>query len=480
MAANRADREGQELRRLHRDLDAAQRYEQAYLLRLSVLGEDALDVAKTMTAAGQCYSIGGEPLRGLELLRRALPVLEEHLGTMHASVAGTLYAMAGAEYHLGRLDEAEAHQRRALQIFEQIPPSDLAYANGLAQLGRVLLAKDRVAEAQRLHSQALAIRQRLRPPSLIFVAESQNDLGAVFDRMGNLPAAEAMYKQALETQEKAAATNTIQYTQYMRDYAAVLYQTGRHADAEAVARRALSVARQLHGVGDLEVGRCLGLLGLILIKTGDLAAAEPMLRQALSIRERALGPEHEATLSSLVFLAQVLSKRGDGDGAEVLLRRYMVAEERHYGKDSVQAGVAALNLAERIRDNGKHPEAEALYLRSFNVAMRADAEYLPRVMLSLGTSHEELKLNDKWEMLFGEAITLMRGRGKQGELRLSQGLRAFGKVLANRQEWEKAKAALQESLEIRERRLGRNHPATLEILEELKQVTTVHNGQIGV
>ena len=240
------------------------------------------------------------------------------------------------------------------------------------------------------------------------------------------------------------------------------------------------MARQLHGVGDLEVGRCLGLLGLILIKTGDLAAAEPMLRQALSIRERALGPEHEATLSSLIFLAQVLSKRGDGAGAEVLLRRYMVAEERHYGKDSVQAGMAALNLAERMRDNGKHPEAEALYLRSFNIAMRADAEYLSRVMLSLGASHEELKLNEKWEMLFGEAIVLMRGRSKQGELRLFQGLLALGKVLVHRQEWEKAEAALRGALEIRERRLGRNHPATLEILEELKRVTAAHGRQAEI
>jgi hypothetical protein len=102
------------------------------LLRLSVLGEDSRDVAFTLSAAGQCFAIGGEPLRGLDLLRRALPVLEARLGPVNSSVAATLYAMSGAEYQLGKLDEAESHERRSLDIFRKVPPSDVGFANGLA------------------------------------------------------------------------------------------------------------------------------------------------------------------------------------------------------------------------------------------------------------------------------------------------------------------------------------------------------------
>ena len=289
-----------------------------------------------------------------------------------------------------------------------------------------------------------------------------------------------MYKQALETQEKAGATSSKVYTRYMRDYAAVLYQTGRYTDAEAAARKALAFAERLRGNSNLEVGQCLGLLGLILVRRDDMTGAEPMLRRALSIRERALGPEHEATLSSMFFLAQVLSKRGEGAGAEVLLRRYMVAQERRYGRDSVPAGVSALNLAERMRDNGKHVEAESLYSRSFDIAMRADAEYLSRVMLSLGSSTEEMKVGTQWEARFGKAIDLMRGRGRSGELRLTQGLRAIAKALVLRGDLKGAESALREALEIRARRLGPTHAATLEILEDLKKVATTSGQQTGV
>jgi tetratricopeptide (TPR) repeat protein len=172
-AAGQRDREGQELRRQHRYLEAALAYEDAYLERQRVLGPEHRDVALTMTAAGQCFNLGGQPRRGLVLLARALPIVEREVGPMSDSVGRTLYAMAGAEWKLGLLDDAEAHQRRAVSIAERSRWEPLELSNLLPQLGRILVDHGQADEGYRLHLQAFAMRRALNPPAPALVAQSQ-------------------------------------------------------------------------------------------------------------------------------------------------------------------------------------------------------------------------------------------------------------------------------------------------------------------
>jgi len=469
VAAGQRDREGQELRRQHRYREAALAYEDAYLQRERILGPEHRDVALTMTAAGQCFNIAGQPRKGLDLLRRALPVVERETGSMSGSVSATLYAMADAEWKLGLLETAEAHQRRALEIGQRNHISELEFSNFLAQLGRILLDEGRVDEAYDVHSQAFAIRRALSPPAPELVAQSQNNLGVVFQVKGDLGRARDFYAQALATHEVAGLKATETHSAYMRDYGAVLVLMKDYAAAERVGRDALSLDEQMLAPSALELGHAAGFLGMVLMKEAKPREAAPLLRRALAIRERELGADHDLTVASLVFLARCLEAVNDGPGAEGLWRRYLDSRMRRLGPEHPESGTAAFNLAECLRRNQKKAEAEALYLRSLRIATNNNAKDLVGLASKLSDLTGTWQEGDRWETLFADVVAVVRRRGAGSELDTATALVAYGRVLAVRQKCGAADAAFTEALEMAERAAGARNARVQELRNRIEQ-----------
>ena len=469
VAAGQRDREGQELRRQHRYRDAALAYEEAYLGRARILGPEHRDVALTMTAAGQCFNLAGNPRKGLDLLGRALPIVEREVGPMSDSVGATLYAMADAEWKLSLLDSAEAHQRRAVQIGERNGWRPLEFSNLLAQLGRILVDKGQVDEAYRVHLQAFAMRRALRPPAPALVAQSQNNLGVLHQVKGDFARARDHYAQALATLELGGEEATPTYSGYLRDYGASLYELKDYAAAERVARQALVLDEQILAPGSLDIGHSAGFLGMVLLKEAKVDDAAPLLRRALSIRERELGVDHDMTLASLVFLARCLEAQGDVRAAEVLWRRYLRSHELRLGPAHPETGAAAFCLAECLRLSQQTDEAERLYFRALRIATDKNTKGIIGLASKLATLSGTWKDADSWESLFSDVVAVARRRGAGAQFDTAIALGAYGRVLAARQKCAAADAAFDEAVEIAERTSGPQNSRAAELRDSIRR-----------
>ena len=130
----------------------------------------------------------------------------------------------------------------------------------------------------------------------------------------------------------------------------------QHKLAEAVAlfRRALAILKTVHGGGHPEVASALGDLALALRAQSKLAEAEPLLRE---VRER----ERERSLSARE--RSLSDPRALGCALEAL-----AIHKKALGVEHPQVARSLNNLAELLRAQDKHAEADELFRRARSIS----------------------------------------------------------------------------------------------------------------
>jgi tetratricopeptide (TPR) repeat protein len=126
----------------------AEQLEKVLAIRKRALGDDAEPVARTTANLGSVYASSGNDTAALPKFEQARVLLTKFEGPDHPDVAAVLNSEAGALMRLGRLDEAEAAARKALQIRQaKFPDTSIPVSLSRTRLGQVLTAKKRYAEA---------------------------------------------------------------------------------------------------------------------------------------------------------------------------------------------------------------------------------------------------------------------------------------------------------------------------------------------
>jgi tetratricopeptide (TPR) repeat protein len=263
------------------------------------------DDAQALHLLGTIEMRGGRPQPAAEALRRAAelapdaPQVRLALGLClantdaDAAVAELLAAATIADQaalqtqigealgNLGRVPEAEASFRRALEI-------DRRHVPAMFNLGLALLATGRLEEA----AQALAQVTRRRPK----MPNGWLQLGGTLNALGRYEAAEQALKRHLALSPDSAHGWTW--------LGASLQYQGRFDDAEQAYRRALALAPDL--------ADALANLGKLKQAQDDPDVAEPLFRRALAAR-----PDHAQARSGL---AAWLDNQGRYEEALELVR----------------------------------------------------------------------------------------------------------------------------------------------------------------
>jgi CHAT domain-containing protein/tetratricopeptide (TPR) repeat protein len=229
------------------------------------------------------------------------------------------------------LDEEEYETARrliddAIRVAGREEDRPLAAADVLGELGRQLASRNHLAEAERLHREALAIREKHAPDSLQ-VASSLHHLAGVVEKLRSDHATAKEYlERALEIRERLAPESL--------EVASSLYVLGRllrkQSDfpaATACHERALAIQQKL-APESRAVARTLQVLGTDYRIQGDLSRAEAYHGRALALYEK-LAPGSLSVAWSLEALAIDASFRGDLDRATALTERVLEIRQKH-------------------------------------------------------------------------------------------------------------------------------------------------------
>ncbi len=339
----------------------------------------------------------------------------------------------GALYwQLGRLVEAEAYYKEALEIYRVLAQKDQALRINLAgtlnNLGLLYRGLGRLVEAEAYYKEALEIYRVLAQKDQAFKPELATvitNLGALYRQLGRLVEAEAYYKEALEIYRVLAQKDQalgINLAATLNNLGVLHRQLGKLVEAEVYLQEALEIRRALakkNKAFEPDLAMTLNNLGLLYRDLGKLVEAEAYYKEALEIR-RALAKKNKALR---INLAATLN-----------------------------------NLGVLYRQLGRLVEAEAYYkeaLEIYRVLAKKNEAFIPYLAMTLnnlGNLHRQLGELVEAEAHLQEALEIRRALAKKNKVfepDLGTTLNNLGLLYWELKKLVEAEVYLQEALEIR-------------------------------
>jgi predicted O-linked N-acetylglucosamine transferase (SPINDLY family) len=262
----------------------------------------------------------------VELIGKAI-ACNDRVAEFHCNIGSALAS-------LGRVCEAEAHWRRAIQLNPDLPE---AYNN----LGNALKDQAKLDEAEAALRDALALRPGY--------AEAQYNLGNVLLGQRRTDEAIRHYRQATDLNPAMAIAHY--------NLAHALKEQGRLSEAVEAYRRAIALAPNWADAHNN--------LGSVLHDLDQLAEAEACFRRALELRSD--------SAMTLANLAGTLRAIGRVEEAVTCLKRALVLDPDGYGPVAHTNLIFTLNFdpsagtaehqAERARYNDQHAGRFAAFIR---------------------------------------------------------------------------------------------------------------------
>jgi serine/threonine-protein kinase len=371
-------------------------------------------------AASPAEAQGGDP-RASEILARAPAKVERELAANPALAADLLEVIAGIETDLGRYPEAEALNRRAIELHRRVLPVDeAAIAGDLASIADMQLEDGEFDAADRSIRESLDLERRISGRETDRLAVALGIEGSLRARQGRVEEAEADLRRAARIFRATLGENDSHYYDELNSLGVLLQNQGRYADAVTIHRELLGWTLRNRGPEHPEIATDYHNLGTVLDRLDQDEEAERYLRQAVAVRRKKLPPGHEFTLASERNLATLLVEDGRwaeaGEWLDAAWAAYVDAGGTgSAGAASVRRIRARLeslrgDLAAARRDQEAAVEGlRAVYGARHARTARAEAE-LAGIDLELGDATAASVLAES------ALATLRQARGKKSDL----------------------------------------------------------------
>lgn len=248
------------------------------------------------------------------VIRRALAVVEQNVGSSHPFLACILTNLMDVFQETSRSEEAEGVMRRILALDEdRYGATHQRVAQDLSNLGQLLIRR-KPEEAEDVLRRALSIYQSHGMDSESSdVATCMSNLAMLLRETGRTDDAERLARTALDVARRAFGVADPVYALRMNNLVALLREAGKAQEAEPLARRALTITEQCYGPHHPQVALCLGNLALVLDANRRFPEAEAFMRRSLDIlleATHAMGKLHERLQDALVSYAVLLRNTG--------------------------------------------------------------------------------------------------------------------------------------------------------------------------
>jgi tetratricopeptide (TPR) repeat protein len=305
-------------------------------------------------------------------------------GNEHPRVSTALFKLGGSYVEQGRIAEAESLYWEGLAIRTAFCGEGTSpHAEALHEVGHFLWRKGNMAKAEEYHRKAIAIwRKTIGPTWMLGIG--LNDLAVVLGAQGKdeesletlLEARQVLAEYRGEDhQDVALADNNI---------GTFLLNRGRYAEADPHIRSALATWTKLEHPS-VAVG--LGNLGYALHSMDRLEEAETQYRLALAEHQsrRPSGPWGLSRLICATNLGVCLHHEGKRQEAEDVLLAAQSKFRESVGENRPEYGYLLANLGSVLVDAGKLREARRALARSPDVLGNSAVQkkWIPWVRVAL-------------------------------------------------------------------------------------------------
>jgi tetratricopeptide (TPR) repeat protein len=291
--------------------DAVELFEEALVLRRRELGNDHVDVARTLRQLGSTRLSQARYAEAIELLREAITVLESAGYTDNSDYTESLVELARIHKQSAEYPEARRLLQRALALDEQLFGEQSKWVamdlQNLGDLHRLLAEYEQAADYL---TRAIAIKRDVLPPNHPSIAVSLNSLGRVLCRLQQYDRAEIALDEALEIRQSVYGERHPSTAFTIHNLGLVYLGQGRTQQAREQHQRARDIRIETYGREHPSVAASLAELARVEETLQHFAAAEGLLREALEITRRTQGGDHPEAARLLNQWGELVRRQG--------------------------------------------------------------------------------------------------------------------------------------------------------------------------
>ncbi|MGB5590363.1 MAG: tetratricopeptide repeat protein, partial [Gammaproteobacteria bacterium] len=336
--------------------EARPQLEDAAAFFRSAQGETSAAYAEVLDQLAELAEIEGDYPAALALAERALEASEK--AGDPAGIARDSTRTGRVLHLMGKLDEAEAHYQRGLDIYIGLyGENNAAVAQSLSHFGGLMTHLNRLDEAESLHRRSLMISRALHGDDHLASIESMINLGWVLNKQEKYEQALAMLNNALALNLRLLGPDHRDNSFIYNHRAHAQKGLGNYAAAEADFLRSRDIVEQQLGRSHPNYGIATGNIGKMLVIQEDFVGAEPYLREAREVLSTAL-PDHWMTHDIEFRLGTTLSELDRYADAEVYLRASVTGLSDKRGQYGDIIREATASLIEVLELQNKTSEAE--------------------------------------------------------------------------------------------------------------------------
>ena len=194
--------------------------------------------------------------------------------------------------------DCEAAQFEARLAKKGSTPTQQAFAHD--NWGDVLLAQNKLVEAEAAYRRSYAVRDRAFGSESGEIAISLDKIASALVRAGKQAQASPLLLKALTIREKFTGTQSREVADTLHSLGMLAFSSGKPSDALGYFQRAYTIREKLLGPAHLLVGQTLQNLGVATHSVSGDDAAAPIFRRALDIVAGAKGWEDLWDLDGMI------------------------------------------------------------------------------------------------------------------------------------------------------------------------------------
>jgi CHAT domain-containing protein len=411
---------------------------------------------------GQVRLERGELEAGRVPLQRALNILRRSAQPASDAIADTLDQLASSFIRAEQFAQAERLLVESLRLRE-VTASAPARARTVYLQALLLRHQASYTQASKRLEEVRGLQRTLPPnhPERALVAELQGDLSML---AGDAAAAEAGWSSAQELLERTLRPDHPAVARLLRVRGLAAMWDGRLDSARRLFAAALALGRRGLAECHEEYGALLGSAALMAVTDGDYVEARRLQSRALALHERCLGPTHSLTVTAIHNVADVAQQTGDLAEAERLFSRAVRLWSQGLGTDHPYVARGLDSLAEVLIQRNQLQRARDLYTRALSMRQKKLGAEHPDVawtLMSLARTNAAMGNLATATTQIADAIRIYnRGGTSQSDDSLARAFAFRGDIEMRRASYGDAAASFSQALDLRERRLGANHPLT--------------------
>lgn len=292
--------------------------------------------------------------------RRALARLESTLSADHPEVARARGNLANILLRQGHYEQAETHYRGALAALQTtLGPKHPDVASCRINLSVLLQTSGKYEESEAEYRRVLALEEETLGPDHPTTIKARLNIANAQMLQGKYKLAEAGYRRALPTLKKALGPEHPTVASARANLAVSLFSQGHYAAAESEHHRVLALLKKILPANHPNVGAAHANLGSALYEQGKYVAAETEYRRALALDQHNFGSDHRNVGQSMGNVAVALYSQGKYQVAETQNRIALAILEKSLGPKHPEVADSRTNLALVLLERNNYPEAES-------------------------------------------------------------------------------------------------------------------------